>query len=106
MWITKESGTLASQKVQGGEQGQYTFWDPENWLKERKEMTVLYADLEEKNVPAFVAGAGLVLAQSAQGQGQAVGQQLQHQVQQAGQVLQSQVQSTQRGSFQMGMTGL
>ncbi|KAG6884157.1 hypothetical protein C0993_000853 [Termitomyces sp. T159_Od127] len=80
LWITKESGTTPSQKVPGGEQGQYTFWDPENWCKERKEMTVLYSELEEKNTPAFVQGTGLVLAQS-------VAQQLQ---------------PTQRGSFQMG----
>ncbi|KAF8073553.1 hypothetical protein FPV67DRAFT_1605889 [Lyophyllum atratum] len=100
LWITKESGTSPSQKVPGGEQGQYTFWDPENWVKERKDMTVLYSDLEEKNVPAFVTGPGLVLAQSAvQAQAQAVGQQ-QHQSQGG------QVQLTQRGSFQMGMAGL
>jgi len=97
LWITKESGTAPSQKVQGGEQGQYTFWDPENWTKERKEMTVLYADLEEKNVPAFVQGPGLVLAQSG-GQGQAVSQQHQTQV--------GTVQPAQRAAFQMGMAGL
>ncbi|KAG6850206.1 hypothetical protein H0H93_016385 [Arthromyces matolae] len=64
LWITKESGTVPSQKVAGGEQGQYTFWDPENWCKERKEMTVLYSDLEEKSVPAFAQGQGLVQAQT------------------------------------------
>ncbi|KAI0298125.1 hypothetical protein B0F90DRAFT_1633024, partial [Multifurca ochricompacta] len=52
IWLTKESGTAPSQKVPGGEQGTYTFWDPENWGKERKEMVVLYADLEEKNLTA------------------------------------------------------
>ncbi|GLB38599.1 putative NOT2 / NOT3 / NOT5 family protein [Lyophyllum shimeji] len=93
LWITKESGTAPSQKVPGGEQGTYTFWDPENWAKERKDMTVLYADLEEKNVPAFVQGPGLVLSQPG------VLAQQQHQAQ-AG------VQPTQRGSFQMGMAGL
>lgn len=82
----------------GGEQGQYTFWDPENWAKERKEMTVMYADLEEKNVPAFSHGLGLAPAQSA---GQ-VGQQQPTQVGSGGQVQQP----TQRGSFQMGMAGL
>jgi CCR4-NOT transcription complex subunit 2 len=101
--------------VPGGEQGQYTFWDPENWAKERKEMTVLYADLEEKNVPAFVAGPGLVLSQGTAGQGQAAGQQQPQQQQQqsqqlqqgqVGQVQQSQVQSSQRGSFQMSIAGL
>ncbi|RDB14635.1 General negative regulator of transcription subunit 2 [Hypsizygus marmoreus] len=97
LWITKESGTSPSQKVPGGEEGQYTFWDPDNWMKERKEMTVLYADLEEKNVPAFVQGPGLVLAQPAV-QGQAVAQ---HQAQVGGQV-----QPTQRGSFQMSMASL
>jgi CCR4-NOT transcription complex subunit 2 len=52
IWLTKESGTAPSQKVPGGEQGTYTFWDPDNWGKERKEMIVLYADLEEKNLTA------------------------------------------------------
>ncbi|KAI0049452.1 hypothetical protein FA95DRAFT_1581784 [Auriscalpium vulgare] len=54
LWLTKESGTAPSQKVQGGEQGTYTFWDPDNWGKERKDMTVLYTDLEEKSQPVFV----------------------------------------------------
>jgi CCR4-NOT transcription complex subunit 2 len=31
----------------------YTFWDVDNWCKDRKEMTVMYADLEEKNQPVF-----------------------------------------------------
>jgi len=36
-------------------------------------MTVRYVDLEEKNIPAFVMGPGLVLNQAAQGaQGQQV----------------------------------
>jgi CCR4-NOT transcription complex subunit 2 len=98
LWITKETGTTPSQKVQGGEQGQYTFWDPENWCKERKEMTVLYADLEEKNVPAFANAPTLVPAN----QSQNVPQQ-QQSVQ--GQ-LSAQVQAAQRGSFQMGMASL
>ena len=37
----------------GGEQGRYAFWDPEVWEKGQKELTVLYADLEEKNHPVF-----------------------------------------------------
>lgn len=95
MWITKETGTSPSNKVTGGESGTYTFWDPENWQKERKEMQVHYVDLEEKSVPVFVQGPGLVLAQGPQqtqpgsiGQGQ--GQQMQQQ----------------RGVFPMGMAGL
>lgn len=95
-WITKETGTSPSQKVQGGEQGTYTFWDPDNWQKERKDMTVLYADLEEKNVPAFMPGPGLVLSHSVQPQNQTLGQP---------QAQQQQVQQ-QRGSFQMSMGGL
>ena len=58
-WLTKETGTSPSQKVPGGEAGTYTFWDPESWAKERKELTVLYTDLEEKSIPAFVQGPGL-----------------------------------------------
>jgi CCR4-NOT transcription complex subunit 2 len=85
--------------VQGGEQGQYTFWDPENWCKERKEMTVLYADLEEKSQPAFANSQGLVPTNQSQNAPQ---QQQSVQAQ-----LNAQVQATQRGgSFQMGMASL
>ncbi|KAH7912542.1 hypothetical protein BJ138DRAFT_1148133 [Hygrophoropsis aurantiaca] len=66
IWITKESGSAPSAKIPGGEAGTYTWWDPEGWGKERKEMSVRYADLEEKTVPAFVMGPGLVLAQPGQ----------------------------------------
>jgi len=67
LWITKESGTAPSAKVPGGEQGLYTIWDADSWGKEHKEMSVLYAELEEKNVPAFVQGPGLVpVSQAAQ----------------------------------------
>jgi len=62
--------------VPGGEQGTYTFWDPENWQKEQKDMTVLYADLEEKN------GSAMVPPHT---QNQTLGQgQIQQQVQQRG----------------------
>ena len=63
LWITKETGTPSSQKVPGGEQGTYSYWDPENWEKARKEMTVLYADLEEKSQPVFAPSITLQLAQ-------------------------------------------
>ena len=53
IWITKENNTQPSQKVPGGEQGRYAFWDPEVWEKGQKELTVLYSDLEEKNHPVF-----------------------------------------------------
>jgi len=101
MWITKETGTTPSQKVNGGEQGSYTLWDPTNWVKERKEMTVLYENLEEKSVPVFAPGSGLVLAPQQQGP-----HQQQQQQQQQQQLQQGQVQQAQRGAFQMGMAGL
>ncbi|KAG1760739.1 hypothetical protein EV702DRAFT_1171999 [Suillus placidus] len=66
IWITKESGSAPSSKIPGGEAGTYTWWNPDDWCKERKEMSVRYADLEEKTVPAFVMGPGLVLAQAVQ----------------------------------------
>ena len=53
LWITKESGTQISAKIAGGEQGRYSYWDPEMWEKNQKEMTVLYSDLEEKSHPVF-----------------------------------------------------
>jgi CCR4-NOT transcription complex subunit 2 len=63
LWITKETGAPSSAKIPGGEQGTYSYWDPENWEKSRKEMTVLYADLEEKSTPVFAPGQTLQLAQ-------------------------------------------
>jgi CCR4-NOT transcription complex subunit 2 len=96
LWITKETGTSPSQKVQGGEQGRYTFWDPENWSKDQKELTVLYTDLEEKSVPAFLPGPGLVVASNTQ---------TQTAPQQHGQ-LAGPPSLPARGSFQMGMAGL
>ncbi|KAH8086001.1 hypothetical protein BXZ70DRAFT_956790 [Cristinia sonorae] len=62
LWITKETGTSPSQKVPGGERGSYSYWDPENWEKARKEMTVIYSDLEEKSHPVFVQSQTLQLA--------------------------------------------
>lgn len=53
LWLTKEQGLPVSQKIHGGEQGAYTYWDPDNWEKARKEMTVVYSDLEEKGTPNF-----------------------------------------------------
>lgn len=63
LWITKETGTPSSAKIPGGEQGTYSYWDPDNWEKARKEMTVLYSDLEEKSTPVFAPGQTLQLAQ-------------------------------------------
>lgn len=64
LWITKETGTSPSQKVVGGggERGHYSYWDPEDWVKARKEMTVIYSDLEEKNTGVFVPSQTLQLA--------------------------------------------
>jgi hypothetical protein len=72
IWITKESGSAPSTKIPGGEAGAYTWWDPESWGKDRKEMTVRYTDLEEKTVPAFSMVPGLVLNQAQGAQGQQV----------------------------------
>lgn len=62
-------------------------------------MTVLYTDLEEKSIPAFIPGPALVLAPQTTGQGQTAGQQVQ-------QGQQGQVPTSQRGSFQMSIPGL
>lgn len=53
LWLTKEQGLPASQKILGGEQGAYTYWDPDNWEKARKEMTVVYSDLEDRGTPGY-----------------------------------------------------
>jgi hypothetical protein len=37
-------------------------------VRERKDMVVIYADLEEKNVPAFGPGTSIVPAQRLAGQ--------------------------------------
>ena len=78
MWLTKEAGTRLSQKIDGGEQGLYTYWDPDSWEKQRKELTVLYSDLEERAAPVFV---GPTVQQGAQQQTQQVLQQAQLQSQ-------------------------
>ncbi|KAJ3936053.1 MAG: NOT2 family protein [Lentinula lateritia] len=92
LWITKDNGSNPSSKVPGGESGQYTYWDPENWTKERKDMTVIYAELEEKNVLAFMPGTALIPApQPTPG--------LSQNLQQPGHLNQP----PQRGSFQVGV---
>ena len=91
----------------GGEQGTYTFWDPDNWAKERKEMVVLYADLEEKTLTtpapappasASAASAGAFAPGSVQQQQQQQGPP-QLQQMQMGQMM-GQVQPQVRGGFQ------
>jgi CCR4-NOT transcription complex subunit 2 len=83
----------------------YTFWDPDNWGKERKEMIVLYADLEEKNLtapPTTTFAPGSVQQQQQQQQQQQAPPQLQQiQMGQIGQMGQlGQVQPQVRGAFQ------
>ncbi|THH03662.1 hypothetical protein EW145_g6105 [Phellinidium pouzarii] len=68
LWLTKETGRVRHSKTieNGlGEQGIFTYWDPDVWEKGLKEFTVLYADLENKDTPAF---AGPTLQPTAQGQ--------------------------------------
>jgi len=53
VWITKDQQSPPSTKIQGGEIGVYLLFDPDNWERKRQEMTVLYADLEERPTPQF-----------------------------------------------------
>lgn len=48
-----------------GEQGVFTYWDPDMWEKGVKEFTVLYSDLEIKSGPQF-HGATLTLTAAGQ----------------------------------------
>lgn len=68
VWITKESSTTIVQKSTHGEQGTYTIWDPDSWTKEAKELSVMYADLEEKTIPAFAPATTLIPATAVQTQ--------------------------------------
>jgi len=70
-------------------------WDPENWCKERKEMTMRYTDIEEKTP---VLADTLTLNPEDQDQDEPQQQPVQGQ-------LSIQMQS-QRSSFQMGMASL
>ena len=68
MWLTKETTRPRHSKTidnGAGEHGVFTYWDPEVWEKNTKELTVMYADLESKDTPAF---AGPTLQPTAQGQ--------------------------------------
>ncbi|KDQ62074.1 hypothetical protein JAAARDRAFT_189448 [Jaapia argillacea MUCL 33604] len=104
LWITKETGTAPSQKVPGGEQGTYTYWDPDNWEKGRKEMTVMYADLEEKSQPVFAPGLTLQIASAGvnppQAQPAQATQQQQPQPTQAQQAQAQALQAPRAGGFQ------
>ncbi|KZW02888.1 hypothetical protein EXIGLDRAFT_759596 [Exidia glandulosa HHB12029] len=72
LWIIKEHGASPSQKIPGGEVGVYQCFDPENWERQRKQMQVLYSDLEERtpNAPAFQGGGAGALQQQQGFQGQ------------------------------------
>ncbi|EJC98405.1 uncharacterized protein FOMMEDRAFT_143204 [Fomitiporia mediterranea MF3/22] len=68
LWLTKETNRPRQSKTienGAGEQGIFTYWDPDMWEKNLKEFTVMYADLENKDTPAF---AGPTLQPTAQGQ--------------------------------------
>jgi CCR4-NOT transcription complex subunit 2 len=56
MWLTKETGTVATAKTSTYEQGIFTFFDPERWEKVKKEARINYDQLEEKimqPIPGF-----------------------------------------------------
>ena len=74
-----------------GEQGIFTYWDPDMWEKGIKEFTVMYADLENKDAPPAFVGATLQPTQ----------QQQQQQQQQQG--MQSAGAGTGQGGMQAGM---
>ncbi|KIY52419.1 hypothetical protein FISHEDRAFT_28425, partial [Fistulina hepatica ATCC 64428] len=61
-WITKDGSQKVTQQVPGGEAGSYVIWDAENWTKQRRDMTVLYAELEDVKVPVFAPAPTLQLA--------------------------------------------
>ncbi|TDL19716.1 hypothetical protein BD410DRAFT_791866 [Rickenella mellea] len=98
LWLTKEAGTRPSGKIDGGEQGTYTYWDPDNWEKQRKDLTVMYSDLEEKASPVF-DGMTIQLRANVPTPAQ---QEAQRQVQQQLQTQTTQMPSAQtaRGAFQ------
>jgi CCR4-NOT transcription complex subunit 2 len=64
IWITKDGITSQSKQIPGGEAGMFHYWDADNWQRDRKEMTVLYADLEEKTRLPFAHEATLQMAAS------------------------------------------
>lgn len=90
VWISKEGAQLIKHLPAPGpgaagsigEVGYYTYWDVEGWTRERKEMTVIYSELEEKSGGGVfppsqtLDGSKQILAASlggAAGQGQAQG---------------------------------
>lgn len=64
---------VPSQKVPGGESGQYHVWDAEGWCKERRDMVVMYGELEEKGGGAATGVSGMSPGLGASYAGNAVG---------------------------------
>lgn len=82
-WLTKESGTSPSQKAATYERGTYTFFDPDNWEKTKKDATILYDQLEEKVLQTAMPGVtpGIVGSMQQASQAQQVQQAQQQQAQ-------------------------
>jgi CCR4-NOT transcription complex subunit 2 len=59
LWLTKEGMPAAHAKTAGGEAGAFVVWDADAWAKDVRELSVLYADLEEKLAPVFPQTAAL-----------------------------------------------
>ncbi|TFL01753.1 hypothetical protein BDV98DRAFT_567476 [Pterulicium gracile] len=58
VWLTKDT-TTATAKIPGGEQGSYIVWDPETWTRERKELTVVYTELEDRSPSSYMHAPGM-----------------------------------------------
>ena len=82
LWLTKEQRSTKTLENGLGEVGTFTYWDPENWEKSRKEFTVMYSDLEDKSTPAFTGPTLQPTVVSAQQQQQIQAAQVQVQAQQ------------------------
>lgn len=57
MWITPVPGVEPVKLRPGCERGSYFVWNPEAWAKEKRDLVLSYADIEDKAVQQQAGGA-------------------------------------------------
>ncbi|KAM7188186.1 CobW/HypB/UreG, nucleotide-binding domain containing protein [Rhypophila sp. PSN 637] len=59
IWLTKDDLMVPQKLSVGHERGYYVVWDTKHWRKERRELTLVYADLLDINSAAPLPAGGI-----------------------------------------------